>query len=97
MLAQKGAAVSSELIALASALGIGALLKALVDWAINHRRNDIDIAKMSVEITASVMSQLRKELDAAHAELADAHREIEDLRAALAEARAELATYRKGN
>lgn len=101
----------NDVISLATALGLGAVLKALVDWAINRRRTDTDLTRMAVEITASVMTELRTELEdtraeltatreelaQTRAELSDAHREVEDLRTALADARAELAIYRKAN
>lgn len=100
-----------DLIPIAGAAGLGAIAKSLVDWTLNRRRNDTDITRMAVEITASVMAELRTELEdtraelsatrrelaATRAQLGDAHREVEDLRSALADAREELDIYRKDN
>lgn len=93
-----------DLIPIVGAAGIGAIAKSLVDFGLNRRRNQTDITRMAVEITASVMAELRTELEDTRAELSatrrelaetrvqlsNAHREVEDLRSALADARTEM-------
>jgi chromosome segregation ATPase len=90
--------------ALTGATGLGYVVKLTAGKLIHRNRETVDVAKLSVEITAQVMGELRTELTAtrtalmrAHAKIDElssalykAHAETEELRAELAEARREL-------
>lgn len=97
------------LLAAGGVLGVGAVLKSVLDSFLNRKRNRTDLASISIEITARVMGEMRIELDDTRRQLLDtrtqlsetnlalerAHDEIAELRAALTNALTELATYQR--
>lgn len=102
---------AESIAALVAATGLGYVIKQTAGRLLHRRRESVDVAKLSVEITAQVMSELRTELTEtraalmrAHAKIDElssalyqAHAETEELRAELAEARRELAAlYARG-
>jgi chromosome segregation ATPase len=93
---------AASIVAILTALGVGGLLAKIVDKWLAGRRDQFDVAKLTVEITTGVMSQARDEirdLRAGYAEakgqLIEAGKKIDDLRAKVDELTKRVQTLRE--
>jgi chromosome segregation ATPase len=91
----------ATLLALVGGTGAGAVVDRAAQRIFGRRREAVDVAQVSVETLATVLAEVRIELQSTRSELAEtrlslarAHTEIGELRAELAGAHAEIAALR---